>query len=207
MTDEVLETIAKYENICKYIHLPVQSGNSRILEAMNRGYTREWYLNRIDAINRIIPGCGISTDIITGFCTETEEDHQDTLSLLKQVQYDYGFLFMYNERPKTLAERKYKDDVPDAVKNRRQSEIVALQRENSAIKTKAGVGKVHKVLIEGFSKKSDEMFMGRNTQNTVVVFPKLNYKKGDYVNVLVTSCTSSTLIGEIQDQRDIKMHD
>jgi tRNA-2-methylthio-N6-dimethylallyladenosine synthase len=197
MTDEVLETIAKYENICKYIHLPVQSGNSRILEAMNRGYTREWYLNRIDAINRIIPGCGISTDIITGFCTETEEDHQDTLSLLKQVQYDYGFLFMYNERPKTLAERKYKDDVPDAVKSRRQSEIVALQRENSAIKTLAGVGKVHKVLIEGFSKKSDEMFMGRNTQNTVVVFPKLNYKKGDYVNVLVTSCTSSTLIGEI----------
>jgi tRNA-2-methylthio-N6-dimethylallyladenosine synthase len=197
MTDEVLETIAKYENICKYIHLPVQSGNSRILEAMNRGYTREWYLNRIDAINRIIPGCGISTDIITGFCTETEEDHQDTLSLLKQVQYDYGFLFMYNERPKTLAERKYKDDVPDAVKSTRQSEIVALQRENSAIKTLAGVGKVHKVLIEGFSKKSDEMFMGRNTQNTVVVFPKLNYKKGDYVNVLVTSCTSSTLIGEI----------
>jgi tRNA-2-methylthio-N6-dimethylallyladenosine synthase len=199
MTDEVLETIAKYENICKYIHLPVQSGNSRILEAMNRGYTREWYLNRIDAINRIIPGCGISTDIITGFCTETEEDHQDTLSLLKQVQYDYGFLFMYNERPKTLAERKYKDDVPDAVKSRRQSEIVALQRENSAIKTLAGVGKVHKVLIEGFSKKSDEMFMGRNTQNTVVVFPKLNYKKGDYVNVLVTSCTSSTLIGHIID--------
>jgi tRNA-2-methylthio-N6-dimethylallyladenosine synthase len=166
---------------------------------MNRGYTREWYLNRIDAINRIIPGCGISTDIITGFCTETEEDHQDTLSLLKQVQYDYGFLFMYNERPKTLAERKYKDDVPDAVKSRRQSEIVALQRENSAIKTLAGVGKVHKVLIEGFSKKSDEMFMGRNTQNTVVVFPKLNYKKGDYVNVLVTSCTSSTLIGHIID--------
>lgn len=197
MTDEVLETMAKYENICKYVHLPVQSGNSRILEMMNRGYTREWYLNRIEAINRILPGCGISTDIITGFCSETEEEHQETLSLLKQVQYDYAFLFMYSERPKTLAERKYKDDVPEEIKSRRQSEIVAIQRENSAIKTKAGVGKVHKVLIEGFSKKSDEMFMGRNTQNTVVVFPKENYKKGDYVNVLVKSCTASTLIGEV----------
>lgn len=197
MSDDVLETMAKYENICKYVHLPVQSGNSRILEAMNRGYTREWYLDRIAAINRILPGCGISTDIITGFCTETEEDHQDTLSLLREVKYDYAFLFMYSERPKTLAERKFKDDVPSDIKSRRQSEIVALQRDNSAIKTKAGVGKVHKVLIEGFSKKSDEMFMGRNTQNTVVVFPKLNYKKGDYVNVLVTTCTSSTLIGEI----------
>nr|MBA3680954.1 MiaB/RimO family radical SAM methylthiotransferase [Bacteroidota bacterium] len=202
MTDEVLETMAKYENICKYVHLPVQSGNSKILEAMNRGYTREWYLNRIDAINRILPGCGISTDIITGFCGETEEDHADTLSLLKQVQYDYGFLFMYSERPKTLAERKYKDDVPEEIKSRRQSEIVAIQRENSAIKTKAGVGKVHKVLIEGFSKKSNEMFMGRNTQNTVVVFPKENYKKGDYVNVLVTTCTASTLIGEVVKKQD-----
>ncbi len=197
MTDEVLETMAKYENICKYVHLPVQSGNSKILEAMNRGYTREWYLNRIETINRILPGCGISTDIITGFCGETEEDHADTLSLLKQVQYDYAFLFMYSERPKTLAERKYKDDVPEEIKSRRQSEIVAIQRENSAIKTKAGVGKIHKVLIEGFSKKSDEMFMGRNTQNTVVVFPKENYKKGDYVNVMVTSCTASTLIGKV----------
>lgn len=202
MTDEVLETMAKYENICKYVHLPVQSGNSKILEAMNRGYTREWYLNRIDAINRILPGCGISTDIITGFCGETEEDHADTLSLLKQVQYDYAFLFMYSERPKTLAERKYKDDVPEEIKSRRQSEIVAIQRENSAIKTKAGVGKIHKVLIEGFSKKSDEMFMGRNTQNTVVVFPKENYKKGEYVNVLVTSCTASTLIGHAVKNQD-----
>ena len=197
MSDDVLETMAKYDNICKYIHLPVQSGNSRILEAMNRGYTREWYLDRIAAINRILPGCGISTDIITGFCSETEEDHLDTLSLLKEVKYDYAFLFIYNERPKTLAERKFKDDVPEEIKSRRQSEIVAIQRDNSAIKTKAGVGKVHEVLIEGFSKKSDEMFMGRNTQNTVIVFPKLNYKKGDYVNVLVTSCTSSTMIGEI----------
>ena len=197
MHEEVLHVIAKYYNVCNYIHLPVQSGSTRILTAMNRQHTREEYIALIDKIKMIIPNCSISQDMITGFPTETEEDHQDTLSLLKQVQYDYGFLFMYNERPKTLAERKYKDDVPDAVKSRRQSEIVALQRENSAIKTLAGVGKVHKVLIEGFSKKSDEMFMGRNTQNTVVVFPKLNYKKGDYVNVLVTSCTSSTLIGEI----------
>ena len=197
MTDDVLETMAKYENICNYIHLPVQSGNNRILEAMNRGYTREWYLDRIAAINRIIPGCGISTDIIAGFCSETEEEHQDTLNLLKQVQYDYGYLFMYSERPKTLAERKFKDDVPHDVKNRRLNEIVNVQRENSAIKTKLGLNKIHKVLIEGFSKKSDDMLMGRNTQNMVVVFPKENYKKGDYVNVLATDCTSSTLIGKV----------
>jgi tRNA-2-methylthio-N6-dimethylallyladenosine synthase len=197
MTDDVLETMAKYENICKYIHLPVQSGNNRILEAMNRGYTREWYLDRIAAINRLIPDCGISTDIIAGFCSETEEEHQDTLNLLKQVQYDYGYLFMYSERPKTLAERKFKDDVPVDVKNRRLNEIVNVQRENSAFKTKLGLNKIHKVLIEGFSKKSDEFLMGRNTQNTVVVFPKENYKKGDYVNVLATDCTPSTLIGKV----------
>jgi tRNA-2-methylthio-N6-dimethylallyladenosine synthase len=197
MTDDVLETMAKYENICKYIHLPVQSGNNRILEAMNRGYTIEWYLDRIAAINRLIPDCGISTDIIAGFCSETEEEHQDTLNLLKQVQYDYGYLFMYSERPKTLAERKFKDDVPVDVKNRRLNEIVNVQRENSAFKTKLGLNKIHKVLIEGFSKKSDEFLMGRNTQNTVVVFPKENYKKGDYVNVLATDCTPSTLIGKV----------
>lgn len=197
MTDDVLETMAKYENICKYIHLPVQSGNNRILEAMNRGYTREWYLERIAAINRLIPDCGISTDIIAGFCSETEEEHQDTLNLLKQVQYDYGYLFMYSERPKTLAERKFKDDVPVDIKNRRLNEIVNVQRKNSAFKTKLGLNKIHKVLIEGFSKKSDEFLMGRNTQNTVVVFPKENYKKGDYVNVLATDCTPSTLIGKV----------
>lgn len=196
MTDEVLHTMAKYENICKYVHLPVQSGSTRILEMMNRGYSREWYLERIAAIKRIIPDCGISTDIIAGFCSETEEEHQETLSLMEAVKYDFAYMFMYSERPKTLAERKYTDDVPEEVKKRRLNEIVSLQREHSAIRTAEGVGKVHKVLIEGFSKKSDEMLMGRNTQNTVVVFPKKNFKKGDYVNVMVTSCTSSTLIGD-----------
>jgi len=197
MTDDVLETMARYENICNNIHLPVQSGSSRILEMMNRGYTREWYLDRISAIRRIIPGCGISTDIITGFCSETEEDHQATLSLMQEVGYDYAYMFSYSERPKTLAERRYTDDVAPAVKNRRLSEVVDLQRKNSGLMTERGVGKVHKVLVEGFSKKSEEMLMGRNSQNTVVVFPKDNHKKGDYVNVMVNRCTTSTLIGEV----------
>lgn len=196
MTDDVLYTIAKYENICSYIHLPVQSGNSRILEMMNRGYTREWYLNRIDAIRRIVPDAGISMDIITGFCSETEEEHQDTLSLMEAVKYDFGYMFAYSERPKTLAERKYKDDVPAEVKSRRLSEIVALQLEHSAMRTKQGVGKVHKVLVEGVSKKSKEQLFGRNTQSTVVVFPKENFKPGDYVNVLAEGCTGATLIGK-----------
>ena len=196
MTDDVLYMVAKHTNICNYIHLPVQSGSSRILEMMNRGYTREWYLDRMAAIKRIIPNCGISTDIITGFCSETEEDHQQTISLMKEIKYDYAYMFSYSERPKTLAERKYKDDVAEDVKKRRLTEIVELQRINSGIKTLLGVGIVHEVLVEGFSKKSNEMLMGRNSQNTVVVFPKQNYKKGDYVNVLATTCTTSTLIGE-----------
>jgi len=196
MTDDVLHMVAKHTNICNYIHLPVQSGSSRILEMMNRGYTREWYLDRIAAINRIIPNCGISTDIITGFCSETEEDHQQTISLMKEIKYDYAYMFSYSERPKTLAERKYKDDVAEAVKKRRLAEIIELQRMNSGIKTLLGIGQVHEVLVEGFSKKSNEMLMGRNSQNTVVVFPKQNYKKGDYVNILAKSCTTSTLIGE-----------
>ena len=196
MTDDVLHMVAKHTNICNYIHLPVQSGSSRILEMMNRGYTREWYLGRMAAINRIIPNCGISTDIITGFCSETEEDHQQTISLMKEIKYDYAYMFSYSERPKTLAERKYKDDVAEAVKKRRLAEIIELQRLNSGIKTLLGIGQVHEVLVEGFSKKSNEMLMGRNSQNTVVVFPKQNYKKGDYVNILATTCTTSTLIGE-----------
>ena len=196
MTDDVLYMVAKHTNICNYIHLPVQSGSSRILEMMNRGYTREWYLDRMAAINRIIPNCGISTDIITGFCSETEEDHQQTISLMKEIKYDYAYMFSYSERPKTLAERKYKDDVAEAVKKRRLAEIIELQRMNSGIKTLLGIGQVHEVLVEGFSKKSNEMLMGRNSQNTVVVFPKQNYKKGDYVNILATRCTTSTLIGE-----------
>ena len=196
MNDEVLYTIAKYDNICSYIHLPVQSGNSRILEMMNRGYTREWYLSRIDAIRRIIPDAGISMDIISGFCSETEEEHQDTLSLMEAVKYDFGYMFAYSERPKTLAERKYPDDVPAEVKSRRLAEIVELQLKHSAFRTKEGVGKVHRVLVEGTSKKSKEELFGRNSQNCVVVFPKENYKKGDYVNVLAESCTGGTLIGK-----------
>lgn len=196
MTDDVLYTIAKHENICNYVHLPVQSGNTRILEMMNRGYTREWYMNRIDAIRKIIPDCAISMDIITGFCSETEEEHQDTLSLMEYVKYDFGYMFAYSERPKTLAERKFKDDVPEEVKKRRLQEIVDLQIKHSAIRTKEGVGKVHKVLVEGVSKKSKEKLFGRNSKNTVVVFPKENYKPGDYVNVFADDCTSATLIGK-----------
>ncbi|MCW3076864.1 MAG: miaB 2 [Bacteroidetes bacterium] len=195
MTDEVLYTMAKYENICTNIHLPVQSGNSKVLNMMNRGYTREWYLSRMEAIRNIIPDCGISTDIITGFCGETEEEHRDTLSLMELVQYDFAYMFMYSERPKTLAERKYTDDVPEEIKKRRLQEVVDLQRKHSSVRTHLGLNKVHRVLVEGFSKKSDDMLMGRNSQNSVVVFPKENYKKGDYVNVMVTQCTSSTLIG------------
>ena len=195
MTDDVLYTIAKHENICNYVHLPVQSGNSRILEMMNRGYTREWYLNRIDTIRRIIPDCGISMDVITGFCSETEEEHKDTISLMEEVKYDFGYMFAYSERPKTLAERKYKDDVPEEKKKKRLQEIVDLQQKHSGERTRMGLGKVHKVLVEGVSKKSADNLYGRNSQNTVVVFPKGNYKKGDYVNVLAEDCTSATLIG------------
>ena len=196
MTDDVLHTMARYENICNYIHLPVQSGSSRMLEMMNRGYTREWYIERIQAIKRIIPDCGISTDTISGFCSETEEDHQDTLSLMELVKYDFAYMFAYSERPKTLAERKYKDDVPEEVKKKRLQEIVDLQQKHSAIRTAEGVGKVHKVLIEGTSKKSAEHYFGRNSQNTTVVFPKGNYQPGQYAYVLATSCTTATLIGE-----------
>lgn len=196
MNDDVLHTIANYENICNYVHLPVQSGSSRVLELMNRGYTREWYLNRIDAIKRILPDAGISMDIISGFCTETEEEHQETLSLMETVKYHFGYMFAYSERPKTLAERKYKDDVPEEVKKRRLQEIVDLQVKHSAERTREGLGKVHKVLVEGVSKKSKEQLFGRNTQNTVVVFPKENFKPGEYVNVLVDDCTGGTLIGK-----------
>lgn len=196
MTDDVLHTMAKYENICNYVHLPVQSGSSRLLEMMNRGYTREWYIDRIAAIKRIIPDCGISTDTISGFCSESDEDHAETLSLMELVKYDFSYMFAYSERPKTLAERKFKDDVPEEVKKRRLQDIVDLQQKHSAIRTKEGVGKIHRVLIEGVSKKSKEQYFGRNSQNTTVVFPKGNYKPGEYANVLATSCTTATLIGE-----------
>ncbi|MBV2226544.1 MULTISPECIES: tRNA (N6-isopentenyl adenosine(37)-C2)-methylthiotransferase MiaB [Sphingobacterium] len=200
ITDEVLYTMAKYENICKYIHLPVQSGNSRVLELMNRTYDREWYINRIEAIRRIIPECGISTDVITGFCTETEEEHQETLSMMDYVKYDYAYMFAYSERPGTLAAKRYEDDIPEEVKKRRLTEIVDLQREHSLYRIEKFVGQVQKVLIEGTSKRSDKDFCGRNDQNTMVVFPvDERYKVGDYVNVLGESCTSATLIGKIVD--------
>jgi tRNA-2-methylthio-N6-dimethylallyladenosine synthase len=197
MTDDVLHIIAKYENICKYVHLPVQSGNTEILNKMNRGYTREWYLDRIAAIRAIIPDCAISTDIITGFCSETEEQHQDTLSLMKEVAYEYAYMFKYSERPKTLAERKFKDDIPEEIKSRRLSEIIEIQHKNSLIRHQAAVGKTFKVLIEGVSKRSPEHLSGRSSQNAVVVFPKEDYLPGQYVNVQITSCTSGTLIGNV----------
>jgi tRNA-2-methylthio-N6-dimethylallyladenosine synthase len=198
MTDDVLHVMAKYDNICKYIHLPVQSGNSEVLKKMNRGYTREWYLERIAAIRRIMPDCAISTDIITGFCGETEEQHADTVSLMKEVKYEMAYMFKYSERPKTLAERKYEDDVPEEVKGRRLQEVIDVQMQGAAERTKEYVGKVQRVLIEGTSKKSEEHFHGRNSQNIVVVFPKKDgYQPGQYADVLATSCTSVTLIGEI----------
>lgn len=200
ITDEVLYTMAKYENICKYIHLPVQSGNSRVLELMNRTYDREWYMERVEAIRRIIPECGISTDVITGFCTETEEEHQDTLSMMDYVKYDFAYMFAYSERPGTLAAKRYADDVPEDVKKRRLTEVVNKQQEHSLYRLQNFVGKVHKVLIEGFSKRSDQDYCGRNDQNTMVVFPvDPRYKVGDYVHVLGETCTSATLIGRIVD--------
>jgi tRNA-2-methylthio-N6-dimethylallyladenosine synthase len=196
MTLDVVETMARYENICNYIHLPVQSGSNRILKEMNRQHTVEEYKKLIDNIRRIIPDCGISQDMITGFPTETEEDHQETLNLMEYVKYDFGYMFAYSERPGTLAERKMEDDVPEAIKKRRLTEIVALQQKHSAIKTAQHLGKVEEVLIEKSSKKSEAHWSGRNTQNTTVVFPKEHYKAGEFVNVKITDCTSATLIGE-----------
>lgn len=199
ITDDVLHTIAKYENICNYIHLPVQSGNTRILQLMNRTYTREWYMARINRIREIIPDCGISSDVITGFCTETEEDHLDTLSIMEYSKYDMSYMFFYSERPGTLAQRRYKDDVPDDVKKRRLIEIVELQNRLSLESNKKDIGKTFKVLIEGNSKKSDNDWMGRSSQNKVIVFPKISNdrKKGDYIMVKVNDCTKATLIGKI----------
>ncbi|MFY7920477.1 MAG: radical SAM protein, partial [Chryseotalea sp.] len=197
ITDDVLHTMAKYENICKYIHLPVQSGNSRILDMMNRGYTREWYLDKIKSIRNILgESCGISSDMITGFCSETEEEHKETLSLMDAVQYDFAYMFFYSERPGTLAEKKFKDDIDEETKKRRLNEIIQKQTAHSLQRNKLDVGKIHQVLVEGFSKRSDEYLQGRNTANKVVVFPKENFSKGQYVNVLVTDCTGATLLGK-----------
>ncbi|PSL46447.1 tRNA-2-methylthio-N6-dimethylallyladenosine synthase [Chitinophaga niastensis] len=196
ITDEVLYTILKYDNICNYIHLPVQSGSTRILQLMNRTYTREWYMKKVARIRELIPDCGLSTDVITGFCTETEEDHQDTLSLMEYARYDLAYMYFYSERPGTLAERRYKDDIPEAVKKRRLAEVVELYRGHSQATMEKEVGKTFKVLAEGVSKRSDADLYGRNDQNKVVVFPKENFKKGDYVMVKIESCTSGTLIGK-----------
>jgi tRNA-2-methylthio-N6-dimethylallyladenosine synthase len=196
ITDDVLYTIKNYDNVCNYIHLPAQSGSSRILELMNRSYDREWYIGRIDRIREILgKECGISQDMIAGFCTETEEDHQETLSLLDYVKYDYGYMFSYSERPNTPAAKKFTDDVPEEVKSRRLAEIIARQREHSLERNQLCVGKTYKVLVEGFSKRSNEQLSGKNDQNKIVVFPKENFKHGDYVNVLITECSSGTLIG------------
>jgi tRNA-2-methylthio-N6-dimethylallyladenosine synthase len=198
ITDDVLYTINKYENICNYIHLPVQSGNSRILEMMNRTYDREWYINRIDAIRRIIPDCAISTDMITGFCSETEDEHNDSVSMMDYVKYDFAYMFKYSERPGTLAAKRYKDDIPEEVKQSRLAQIVAKQQEYSFYRMQARIGKVEKVLIEGYSKKSDKDYCGRSDQNAMVIFPVgENYKPGEYVNVLIERSTSATLIGKV----------
>jgi tRNA-2-methylthio-N6-dimethylallyladenosine synthase len=199
ITDDVLRTMAKYENICNYIHLPVQSGSTRMLQLMNRNYTREWYMAKVSRILEIIPDCGISSDIIAGFCTETEEDHQDTLSMMEYAKYDMSYMFFYSERPGTLAQRRYKDDVPEDVKKRRLQEIVEVQNRLSQESNKKDLGKTFKVLIEADSKRSDKHWMGRSSQNKVVVFPKGNHelKPGDYVHVKINDCTQATLLGEI----------
>lgn len=200
ITDDVLYTMAKYENICKYIHLPVQSGSTRVLQLMNRTYTREWYMAKVNRIREIMPDCGISSDIIAGFCTETEEDHQDTLSIMQHSRYDMSYMFFYSERPGTLAARRYKDDVPEEVKKKRLDEIVKLQNKLSLESNQHDIGKTFKVLIEGNSKRSDQDWMGRNSQNKVIVFPKENHalNKGHYVMVKVYDCTGATLLGKIE---------
>jgi tRNA-2-methylthio-N6-dimethylallyladenosine synthase len=197
MHDDVLEVVAKYENVCNYIHLPVQSGNSDVLEKMNRTYDREWYLGRIEAIKRIIPNCGLSTDIITGFCGETEEQHKDTLSLMEEVKFDMSYMFFYSERPGTLAAKKYEDDIPEEVKKRRLQEVINLQNKHSLESNQKDIGTISKVLIEKVSKKSDNDLCGRNDQNKMVIFPRGNHKIGEYVNVKIAKCTTAVLIGEV----------
>ncbi len=197
MTDDVLEMMAKYDNICSSIHLPVQSGNTNVLGRMNRGYSREWYIERIEAIRRIVDDCTITTDLIIGFCEETEEEHQDTLSLMEYAKFDFAYMYKYSERPKTLAERKFSDDIPEAIKTRRIAEIVAKQREHSLLANQKQVGNTDKVLVEGVSKKSKDEMCGRNGKNSMVVFPKGDFEIGQYITVKITSCTSATLLGEV----------
>jgi len=200
MSDKVLHIMAQYPNICKHIHLPVQSGSSRILKLMNRKYDREWYLDRIRAIKTILPGCGLSTDVFTGFCSETEEDHAQTLSLMQEVKFDMAFMFKYSERPGTYAAKKLKDDVPEKTKTRRLNEVIQLQNRHSLDNNQGDIGKTFEVLVEGVSKKSDEELFGRTPQNKVVVFPKQNFEKGDFANVKITKATSATLIGTVKQK-------
>jgi tRNA-2-methylthio-N6-dimethylallyladenosine synthase len=199
ITDEVLFTIAKYENICNCIHLPVQSGSCRMLQMMNRTYSREWYIAKVNRIREIIPGCGLSTDMITGFCTETEEDHQQSLSLMEYCQYDLAYMYFYSERPGTLAARRFEDDVPLETKKRRLHEMVALYRGHSLASMQKDVGKTFKVLVEGNSKKNENELSGRTDHNKVVVFPKGENKKGDYVYTYINSCTAGTLLGTVTE--------
>jgi tRNA-2-methylthio-N6-dimethylallyladenosine synthase len=200
ISDEVLFTIKKYDNVCNYIHFPMQSGNSRVLKMMNRTYDRDWFKMRLDKIREVIPDCGISTDIITGFCTETEVEHQDTLSLFDYGKFDFAFMYKYSERSGTLAARRYKDDIPEEVKGRRLTEIIDLQHKNSIVKNNAEIGTTHIVLIEGTSKKSELDAKGRNDQNKIVIFPIEHYKKGQYVKVLIERATITSLIGKIIEE-------
>lgn len=200
ITDDVLHTMARYENICKYIHLPVQSGNSRILELMNRGYSREWYLEKIKSIREILgEDCGISSDMITGYCSETEAEHQETLSLMDAVQYDFAYMFFYSERPGTLAEKKLADDISIEIKKRRLDEIIKKQNQHSLLRYRRDIGKVERVLIEGTSRRSEDHLQGRTSSNKVVVFPKENKSKGQYVYVKIEDCTGATLFGKMVD--------
>ena len=194
--DEVLFVMQKYDNVAKHIHLPAQSGSTRILEKMNRTYTREWYEERINRIKELMPDCSISSDIITGFCTETEEDHQATLSLMKWAEYEFSYMYFYSERPGTLAARKYKDDIPEEVKRRRLTEVIEIQHEVAKRKNKAQEGEIQRVLVESTSKKNPDEWMGRNEQNIKCIFPKEHYQKGDYVNVLIERSTITSLIGK-----------
>lgn len=197
ISDELIGTMARYDNICNHIHLPVQSGSDRLLEKMRRRYTAEWYLERVAKIREVLPGCGITTDVIAGFCSETEEDHQQTLELFRKVGFDYAYMFYYSERPGTLAARHYPDDVPLDVKTRRLNEIIALQSELSLKSNQNDIGKTFKVLVEGPSKKNPDELCGRSGSNKMCVFPGCGHKAGDYVDVKVLSCTSATLIGKL----------
>lgn len=199
ITDDVLHTMARHHNICKCIHLPVQSGNTRVLQLMNRTYTREWYLSKVKRIQELLPDCDLSTDVIVGFCTETEEEHQDTLSLMDQCRFTLAYMYIYSERPGTLAARRYEDDVLPEVKKRRLEEVIAMHREHSRESHESSVGKHFEILIEGESRRSQDHWCGRNSQNKMVVFPKEDYnlQKGDYVEVKITGATSGTLLGAI----------